>query len=874
MRARAARGSHKTKMSVTELAKRVGEPRSTVHAYIAGRYLAPIDVLDRIVTELGATPAELREWSEAWFRASADQEVKKRVNARVDLPDAVPRELPADVSAFTGRAAELAELNRLLVDVGRETKAVVLSAVAGMAGVGKTALAVHWGRAADSAFPDGCLYIDLRGYAPEEPVDPGDALARFLRTLGMNGVDIPYDLAERAARYRSLLDGRRMLIVLDNARDTEQARPLLPGSASCFVIVTSRDRLSGLVSRHGAHRIDLDPFSPEEATALLRALVGLRVDKEPVAASELITYCANLPLALRIAADSAISRSAVTLADLADELADEQRRLEFLRAGDDPRTAVRAVFSWSYKHLTADTARMFRLLGLHPGTEITVAAAAALAGVGATEASRVLDTLLNAHLVEVAPPHGFRMHDLLRSCAGERATAEETEPDRRAAVTRLLDYYLHTAASAVHLLYPHEGRLRSADAGLVVLADEAVARRWLAAEHANLADVTVHAARNGWPGHAIRLSAVLHRHLYTAADFTTAQTMHEHALAAARQHGDDSDQARALHDLGSTFASVAKYDQAADLLERALTLHRQAGDREREARALSNLGTTYWRSARYEHATVLLRRAVDLYHEINDPPGEVRALFNLGATFWRSGYYQQSAEQYRQALALCDRLAIREGRVLALCGFGAVNWHQGRYEQAVDVASQACALAMEIGDRFGESIARTVLGAVYGRTGAYRPAVEHLDQSVALWRTSGDRDGLASALSTFGDVHHLAGEHEQAATCQREALRLFRACGDRTGLAMAWNGLGEIACASEAPTRALRAHEQAQNYADEVGDRVQLARALRGAGHAQRLLGDLDECAACWRDALALYDELGVPEANEIRAHLAAVRNQ
>ncbi|TDV52314.1 ATP-binding protein [Actinophytocola oryzae] len=858
LRARAAPGSRKTKVSLAELAKRVGEPRSTIHSYVTGRYLAPPEVLDRMVAALGATPAELREWGEAWFRVSADLEVRKHPS------ETVPRELPADVPAFTGRAVELAALDRLLDDSGRDTRAVVLSAVAGMAGVGKTALAVHWGRAVTDAFPDGSLYIDLRGYDPDEPVRPGDALARFLRTLGPHGADIPYDPAERAARYRTLLDGRRMLIILDNARNTEQVRPLLPGAASCFVIVTSRDRLSGLVSRHGARRIDLDLLPATDATALLRRLVGRRIDADPASADRLAAYCARLPLALRVAAESAVARPGMALASLAGELADEHRRLELLQAGDDPRTAIRTVFSWSYDHLPAQAARMFRLLGLHPGTAITVTAAARLCATGATEAERMLDTLADAHLVQPTR-HGYRMHDLVRAWARERATTGEAETDRRAALTRLLDYYLHTAAVAVKLLYPHERSPQLAITAPVPVADEPTARHWLATERANLAAITVHAARHGWPRHAIQLSAVLHRHLYLAADFTTAQTLHEHALAAARRHGAPEEQARALHDLGSTLASVAEYDQAVDLLERALALHREAGDRAREARALSNLGTTYWRSARYDRAATHLERAVAIYHDVNDPAGEVRARLNLAATFWRSGRYPRAVDHLHWVLALSDRLGIREGQVLALGGLGAVGWRQGRYAEAVALLSRACVLAVEAGDRFGESIARMQLGAARGRTGAHDEAVEHLERAVTLWRESGDRDGHADALTNLGDVHNLAGRHETAATCHYEALRLFRACGDRTGLAMAWNGLGETASATAAPARALGAHEQARTFAVEADDLVQLARAHHGTGHVHLALGDVAGCRTQWRLAVALYDEQGAPEAERIR---------
>lgn len=355
-----------------------------------------------------------------------------------------PAQLPADVDVFTGRAEELAELDHLLaagLTAGPGSTAVVITAVSGTAGVGKTALALHWAHRVRGEFPDGQLYVNLRGYDSDPPIPVEDALAGLLRALGLAGPDIPPEVDERAAAYRSLLDGRRILVVLDNAASVEQIRPLLPGARSCVVVVTSRDSLAGLAARHGARRLDLDLLPPDDAVALLRALIGERVDAEPDAAATLAEQCARLPLALRMVAELVATRPGTSLAGLVDELAGGQRRLERLNAGGDPRTTVRAVFSWSYRHLPADAARAFRLLGLHPGPDLDADAAAALTDTAVEQAQYLLDLLARAHLISLTSPGRYTMHPLLHAYSTQLATENDTEAERQAALTRLLATY-------------------------------------------------------------------------------------------------------------------------------------------------------------------------------------------------------------------------------------------------------------------------------------------------------------------------------------------------------------------------------------------------------------------------------------------------
>jgi DNA-binding SARP family transcriptional activator len=466
----------------------------------------------------------------------------------------VPRELPADVDAFTGRAGELAELDRLLEAAtqagghhpeGAGPAPVVISAVAGSAGVGKTALAVHWAHRVRGAFPDGQLYVNLRGYDPGEPMTAADALAGFLRALGVADQDMPADIDERAARYRSILDGQRTLVMLDNAAAAEQVRPLLPGSPSCFVVVTSRDSLAGLVARHGAQRLDLDLLPPDEAATLLRALIGARVDADPDAAATLAQQCARLPLALRVAAEFVATRPALTLA----QLAGEQRSLD---AGGDFRTDMRSVFSWSYRHLPADAARAFRLMGLHPGPDFDAYAARALIGGGLEQARDLLDLLACAHLIHPAQPGRYGMHDLLRAYARHLAVTQDpvtqdsatrdagalstrADNEKQAALTRLFDYYLAAAAAAMDTALPAERNRRPRVAPpaspIPPMTGPAAAQAWLDTERATLV-AAAYAATRGWPGHAVRLSVIVWRYIQAGGHSTDAITMQAHAVQA------------------------------------------------------------------------------------------------------------------------------------------------------------------------------------------------------------------------------------------------------------------------------------------------------------------------------------------------------
>jgi tetratricopeptide (TPR) repeat protein/transcriptional regulator with XRE-family HTH domain len=742
----------------------------------------------------------------------------------------VPRQLPASVPQFVGRERELEELTSMLDDPDRGGT-LVISAIAGTAGVGKTALAVHWAHRCAHRFPDGQLYINLQGYEPNEQMPAADALAAFLRALGVPSAEIPADLDERAALYRSQLATRRLLILLDNARDVAHVRPLLPGSPTCTVLVTSRDSLAGLIARDGAQRLALDVLPALEALALLRALIGARVDAEPRAAEALALLCACLPLALRIAAELAITRPVVPLADLVAELA--TRQLDLLQTYDDQYAGVRAVFSWSSRHLDAETARAFRLLGLHPGLDFDSYAAAALIGGGLAEARRLLDRLARACLVQVTASDRWNMHDLLRSYSRELCAAQDGTREQRLALTRLFDHYLHASSTAIDSLFPAEGsrrpRVRQPATPGPELAGEA-ALAWLDAERANLVAMAGHAAEHGWPGHAAQLAAILYRYLDVGGYFGEAADIHTQARQAAALAGDRDAEAEALTNLGVVELRQDRYEQATAYLNQALALRRQTGSKIGEARAVINLGVAAMRQDRYAEAVAYLNDAVGLYRATGDRVGEAHVLANLGGVHGALGLGEQAIDELQRSLALSREAGDRECEAYVTGELGNTELRMGRGAEAAGYFRQALRLCREHGNRTSEAETLTGLGSANLSSGAYESAGEHFRQALAICQEIGNRKGEASTLNGLGELLRVTGDPEAACAQHFAALTLAAAIG--------------------APELEADAH--------------------RGLARAHRATGDMTRARRHWQRALELYDAIGTPEASQIRAELAA----
>jgi tetratricopeptide (TPR) repeat protein/transcriptional regulator with XRE-family HTH domain len=749
-------------------------------------------------------------------------------------PALIPRQLPQATRHFVGRHAELESLTRLLDQAAEMPGALVISAIAGTAGVGKTALAVRWAHHVADRFPDGQLYVNLRGYDPSgKPVAPADALTGFLRALGVPGPQIPAEPDERAAQYRTLMAPRRILVVLDNAGSVEQARPLLPGTASCLALVTSRDALAGLVARDGAERLDLDLLPLADAVGLLRELIGGRVDADTEAAAVLAAHCARLPLALRVAAELAAARPAATLAHLAGELTD-QRRLDLLDAGGDSRTAVRAVFSWSYQHLAPGAAQGFRLTGLHPGPDFDQYAVAALTGMTAGQANDLLGVLARAYLIHATGPGRYSMHDLLRSYARELAAGHDGEAEGQAALTRLFDYYLHSATTAICTMFPatgnRQGHLPAATSGRP-LTDRAAALAWLDTERACLAAAIAYTADNGWPGHATAIAGNLRQYLESGGYFPEAIVIHTCAQRAAQ-----------------------------------LT-----GDRGAEAAALDNLGRMCWLQGRYQQAVEHLKQALALFQESGDLNGQARAQTNLGISDGRQGHYDQAAERFREALVLFQETGDQPGQARALSNFGIIDLFQGRYQQATVHLQHALALLREARDRTGELTVLNNLGLAEVRWGQHQRARGHIEHALGLCHQSGDRLVQAHLLATLGEVDLQQSCYEQALDhCQR-SLTLCRKIGDRYSEVTALNGLGEVLQAMSMSADALKHHAAALRLATQIGNTYGQAQAHNGLARSYCASGDSGQARSHLQQALLLYGGLGAPETVQVRAQLAAL---
>lgn len=621
------------------------------------------DVRTRLDRELGLHPGE--ELAEAYVRVlRQDIHTGNRGEAparRPPLPapaHVVPRQLPAAPRCFTGRHAELAVLSALGERALEEANGVVIAALTGMAGIGKTALAVHWAHQVVGRFPDGQLFVNLRGSCSSgTPVMPTDAVRGFLSALGVPPARVPPDTDGQAALYRSLLADRRMLIVLDNAQDAEQVRPLLPGSPGCLVLVTSRNRLTGLAAAEGAHLITQGVLTEALSHDLLALHLGAeRVAAEPAAVSELLGLCGGLPLALCDIAARAVARPSLPLAALAAEMRDVRGRLDVLETGESA-TSVRMVFSWSRAKLGDRASRMFRLLAIHPGPDITTSAAASLAGLPREEAFLALAELCDEHLLTEHVPGRYVCHDLLRSYASEEAMTRESEAGRRAAAYRLLDYYLHAARLASSFLYPYHREVARARIRPGVMLEEiegpAQAAEWFASEQHVLLAVIRQAAEGGYAPYAWELPSVAGWYFQGSACWQRLATAQESALAIAAGLGDLAGLATARQHLGWLRFLLGDIASAAHHLDEAIRLAGQLGDER--LRALAGLSRAYvlQEQDRVLEAIVQARQAQRLYHAAGDLPGEGRALYAIGWYLIKLGDRQQAILFSSRALSVC-----------------------------------------------------------------------------------------------------------------------------------------------------------------------------------------------------------------------------
>jgi DNA-binding SARP family transcriptional activator len=651
----------------------------------------------------------------------------------------VPRQLPAPVRHFTGRTAELAALDALLVEATAAGAPVVISAIAGTAGTGKTTLAVYWAHRIADRFPDGQLYVNLRGFDPGgQPMAPAEAVRGFLDALAVRPEHLPVDLDAQAALYRSRLAGKKMLIVLDNARDTAQVRPLLPGTPGCLVLVTSRNQLTGLIACAGAQLLTLDLFTHVEAEALLSRRFGpARIAAEPQATREIITLCARLPLALTLVAARAAAQPTFPLATLAGELRDAHARLDALAGQDGPAADVRSVFSWSYRQLSDPAARLFRLLGRHPGPHVTAAAAASLAGLPLSQVRPLLAELTGAHLLAEPTPGRYAYHDLLRAYATEQAHAVDTEADRHTAIHRLLDHYLHTGHAATRLLcwinVPIDLPRQQPGVTLVDLSDAGEALAWFDAEHPVLLAAIDQAAFAGLDTHAWLLAWSIETFLDWRVHWHDWVAVGRTALAAGRRLADPLPQAVAHRSLAGAYTQLGAHDKAAD------------------------------------HT----RQALDLFEELDDRVGQAHTHLNFTQALEQQGCIAEALHHAGQALQLFRSVGQREGQARALNAVGWFHALLGDHREALTHCEQALTLLRELGERIGEAATWDSLGLAHSHLGHHVEALDCYRQAVELFQELGAHYYEASSLTDLGDAQHTAGHTEAARDAWQQALTIL-----------------------------------------------------------------------------------------------------
>ncbi|MEU8727572.1 ATP-binding protein [Streptomyces antimycoticus] len=750
----------------------------------------------------------------------------------VEVP--VPRQLPGDVSGFVGRAAEFAELDALHTSDGPDG-AVPVVVIAGTAGVGKTSLAVRLAHRISGRFPDGQLFVNLRGYDTGPPLAPAAALERFLRAFGVPAPAIPAGLEERAELYRSLLAGKQVLVVLDNAATVGQVRPLLPGTAGCLTVVTSRHRLSGLAVRDGARRITFDVLTEQQSVDLVTAATrGYRTGDDPGQITELARLCARLPLALRIAAERAATHPLLGLPELTAQLRDESTLWEALSSPDQEEAdAVRTVFAWSYRTLPPAAARLFRLLGLHPGPDFSAQAAAALTGQEVRLTHSLLDLLAGAHLVESTGADRYQFHDLLRAYATDQAHQEETAEDQRSALDRVAVWYLHTAdaaRAAAQTFYPSVLSSEQFRPGPVVAFDgQQEAFAWHRREQANLLAVARAAVQAGMDEIAWQLSATLH------------------VLYSARNTFDDW---LAMAHIG---------------LEAAQRL----GDRRAQALMHDTLGTAYKDSRRLAQAGEHHQAALDLRTCIGDLSGVAESAGGLGLVHLWQRDLDASRTRLEQALAFYQQHGPYHRTGPVLCGLAYVAADLGEQQQAAHLAHQALAVYRETeADHYMDVDALLLLTRVAREAGDPAQAEEHMAEATAMQDTTSSPALQAALRLEQAALHRERNRHDQALEAYWTCETLQRTIGNRLGQALAYDGIGQTMHALGRLLEAIDFHTMAARILRDLDQPWNLAQTLAHLADAHTDNDQPEHAHQHRTEALTLLDGFSDPPAATLRQRL------
>jgi tetratricopeptide (TPR) repeat protein len=785
-------------------------------------------------------------------------------NIILELPPLLPPvacTLPADTAAFTGRTEQLEQISAAAVAAANAGRVVAIHAIDGMPGVGKTTLAVHVGHMVAAQFPDRQLFVDLHAHTPgQPPAEPGDALAVLLAADGVDPRYLPDDLDGRAAMWRSRMAGKKVLLILDNVADSEQAAPLLPGAAGCLVLVTSRRYLGDLPA--ALISVPLDTLPIGDAAEMFIKLAP-RAMPELGKVTEMVALCGCLPLAISLLASLFTRHQSWTMDQLISET-----KAELLTVRAENRT-VAAAFELSYQYLPEQQQRFFRDLGLHPGEDIDPYAAAAITGLPLEETGALLDELHGDRLLVEPIKSRYQMHNLIHEYA--RSLAAATSPAMDHQLGRLFDYYQHTAATAE----AHLGRQTRAVS--VVTAPPAAAPQldeytralaWARTERANLLACLDYVALKGQFDRVVALSAVVASLLRLDGPWTDAVIRYTTAVQAAQSIGDQIGEADALNNLAIVRMLTGDLRGAARALAEAVDISREIGDQQGRANALNNLGSVRRMTGDYPGAVGALEEGLSICREIGDRLGEAGALTFLGGVRYLTGDYPGAVRALEEALAIYRDLGYRMGQAGVLNNLGIVRRVTGNYPGAVGALEEALEIYGDLGDRLNQAGALNGLGIVRRVTGDYPGAATALEEALSMFRDVGSPLGHASALNALGIVRRLTGDFTGAARALEQALGIFRDLGDRQAESEVLNELGTLSRVRGDLESAGNRHRQALELAQEVGSFPDEARALAGLGRCALALGRTAAAKARMRQALKIFQRLAAAEAADLAIEL------
>lgn len=791
----------------------------------------------------------------------AEAEPRRAEAAHLPAPVSGRSTLPRDLPAFTGRDRELAELTATVsTAAGQGTLGMAVHVVDGMPGIGKTTFAVRAAYQLAGYFPDGQVFLELHGHSPgQAPVDPGDALASLLLLWGVPAIDIPAGLDDRARLWREKLAGRKILLLLDDAVGDEQVRPLLPGSPGSLVLITSRRRMESVAD---ASPVSLQTLPPQDAAAMFERYTGAH-RHDPRAVAELMAMCGYLPLAITLTAGRLRNHPCWTPENLADDLRCSRNRITVLRAGN--RT-VAAAFDLSYRDLSPDEKRLFRRLGLHPGTRIEALAAAALDGEDPEPTGERLDALYLNHLLEEVAPGRYRLHDLTRAYS----LTLRTEDGDDKALHRLLDYYLHAVRSATRFVATRGPRPEIAaepPAGTHEFGSEAEAIAWLSAERANLGACITYAAVHDHLHRAAELAVALHPYLEQHGYWHDAHRLDQAVLAAEQAAGNLTDEAATRADLGRVRSLLGDHPAAVEDLMRARELSARSGDRLGEAAALTEIGFARMELSEYPEAIEYLTRAHALYEQLENPFGIAGALGSLASVQFRLGRHDAARADGERALALYVELGNKLGEALSLLCIGCTYGVRGDYASAIGIFGQVLSLSRELGDRYTEARALNNLGRMHFERGDYGTADSCYSSAQLIYSRLDSRTREAVALNNLGRLHHAGGNFRLALMYLERARALFS--DDRAWQAENLNNLGGLALAWPEAGDPGEFYRQALDRSRAIGIRLQEGRALEGLGRCSLRAENVADGVARLSEALTVFDELKAPEAKAVRTALA-----